>query len=260
MGEQGTVDYDFMVSKMKHAAEDMGLVWPASGVYVRIVNLISFYTDNPLRHLTHNEQERSQLDQERAFFAENPHLGELHFWQTLGVSSGLGATGGPMYTPAYVNGSYLNITETGLRQFLAINLDDWQPDRLPSRVSRLFEMVHGATVPPTKGAHQHQEQQHHPGPMAEAVVVHCVSGSDRTGEMIGSYQLRHQKMSYQDVLDIAFKSAGRFIGPDQQTALQWYCYHLKEAYGEEFGHLDCSTPAHCLGKCPPLDRSGSVLV
>jgi len=163
--------------------------------------------------LIHNDpvtqsEDFGNLDLEVDFFAKHPEVGELVYWETMGNDANASTVSEPM------------------RDFLALQLPTWQGDRLDLRVQALRHMLTDAASTD----------------LPRVVYVHCEGGKDRTGELIGSYYLRHLGWSYEKVLATNYGYAGRPIGQQNQRALQWYCLHLN-ATGSLAGTLDCMREA-----------------
>lgn len=64
------------------------------------------------------------------------------------------------------------------------------------------------------------------------VYVHCVSGCDRTGEIIGGYRMQHMGLSLSDAYEKNTKECGRAENNFSKAALIDFCKYLK--------HSDCS--------------------
>ena len=61
-----------------------------------------------------------------------------------------------------------------------------------------------------------------------ALFVHCRGGSDRTGMVIGAYQMQFMNMSYHDVVKEAESVARRPLRPLQRNGLKWIAYYLRD--------------------------------
>lgn len=64
--------------------------------------------------------------------------------------------------------------------------------------------------------------------VALAVFVHCRAGRDRTGQVIASYGMRHQRQSYRDAIANADRVAGRAVSRFSRHGMQWYAYKLAD--------------------------------
>jgi protein-tyrosine phosphatase len=101
---------------------------------------------------------------------------------------------------------------------LAASLEDWQPDQLVARVRRLRRQLDTESN--------------------MCLYVHCEAGIDRTGELIGAFELS-LGASWRDVMERAHRySDNRELKASNLHALQWYC--LYERHGApKRGELDC---------------------
>ena len=77
------------------------------------------------------------------------------------------------------------------------------------------------------------------GNAATAIYIHCQGGKDRTGEVVGSYYMRHMNRTLQEATTTDHKIAGRAIGHGNQLAMEWYCLYLRDVLG--YG-LACPKP------------------
>ncbi|WP_422462632.1 hypothetical protein [Endozoicomonas sp. ALB115] len=64
-----------------------------------------------------------------------------------------------------------------------------------------------------------------------AIFVHCQAGSDRTGMVIGTYQMQFLGKSYLEVIEEAEEIAGRPLRSLQKRALKWIAYYLRDSKG-----------------------------
>ena len=64
-----------------------------------------------------------------------------------------------------------------------------------------------------------------------ALFVHCQAGSDRTGMVIGTYQMQFLGKSYLEVIEEAEEIAGRPVKPLQKRGLKWIAYYLRDSKG-----------------------------
>jgi hypothetical protein len=72
-----------------------------------------------------------------------------------------------------------------------------------------------------------------------AIYIHCQGGKDRTGEVSGSYYLRHMNITLQEATTLDHNIAGRPIGSGNQRAMEWYCIYLCEVLKY---NLSCPKP------------------
>jgi protein-tyrosine phosphatase len=64
------------------------------------------------------------------------------------------------------------------------------------------------------------------------VYIHCESGHDRTGEVSGSYSMRYQGESFEQVKETNTEIAHREINTINENEMMWYGYYL--IYNLEF--------------------------
>ncbi|WP_299728197.1 tyrosine-protein phosphatase [uncultured Endozoicomonas sp.] len=64
-----------------------------------------------------------------------------------------------------------------------------------------------------------------------AVFVHCKAGSDRTGMVIGAYQMLYLGMSYREAIQRAEEVAGRPIKYLQHNGLKWMAHYYRDVLG-----------------------------
>jgi hypothetical protein len=65
------------------------------------------------------------------------------------------------------------------------------------------------------------------------ILVHCLEGVDRTGEVIGSYLMQYQKKTFAQVLDRDKKiKNGKLPKRKNLNALIWYCLYLNFKYNK----------------------------
>eukprot|EP01027_Heterolobosea_sp_BB2_P024244 GEZU01036483.1.p1 GENE.GEZU01036483.1~~GEZU01036483.1.p1 ORF type:complete len:256 (+),score=67.85 GEZU01036483.1:23-790(+) len=148
-----------------------------------------------------NFSEQKEIDIEKAFFEKNPEAGSFMNWVIVG----------DVTNP---NAKEFNHTDTAmLRKDMAIKLGEWQLDHLVKRVPDLNTMLNSPASKPV------------------IYYVHCIAGSDRTGEVCGSYYMQYLKWSFQEALAFDEEVAGRPIETLNHHALNWYCWHLYYTQG-----------------------------
>ena len=146
---------------------------------------------------------RSELKIERDFFEKNAHVGRFVHWTVIGHP---------------VNASSLS---EGVRKKMALYTPDWDlEDKLVDRIDKLHSWVHtlSADNVPT------------------VYYVHCSAGVDRTGEVSGSYYMRHLKWTWMKALQYDYQVGPRPINKWNQNAMNWYCWWM---YYNGNGPVDC---------------------
>jgi hypothetical protein len=162
---------------------------------------------------------------------------EEAFWRTANSSLGrlvnwpLGAAGllpPSVYPPAE-------------REKMALNGSVWDIDKLPERLAALRDMLTSDAGRP------------------QLIVVHCVAGCDRTGEVIGGYRMQfglapNATAAY--AADVA--ECGRAPNYFSTNALEWMCVTLEAQNNAPLG--DCLHLAKCkpFGPCTPPKSEGEA--
>ncbi len=99
----------------------------------------------------------------------------------------------------------------GQREWIAASMEQWDSDRLESRVAQLRSLISTPAARP------------------RVVYFHCDCGCDRTGEVAGAYMMRYQGWTYDAV--VAYNDAiepnqpGKMMCPNLWN-LNWYCLRL----------------------------------
>jgi len=134
---------------------------------------------------------------ETDFFQSNPKLGEIRLTKIMGD-----ATSPELYPTFYVEDE-------------AMDLASWQPDDLPALIPSLRQVLYS------------------PGPQNLPVVIyfHCECGCDRTGEIAGSYMMTYMNYTYTESYNWDQSIAGRWILPNHNWAMEWYCCYLRYSKG-----------------------------
>jgi len=91
---------------------------------------------------------------------------------------------------------------------MAVSLDDWSFDQLPSLMTYIRNLLFS------------------PGPSPIVIFVHCEAGVDRTGEVSGSYYIQYLGWSFQQALYYDDQVENRSIAWASQNEFQWFCYNL----------------------------------
>lgn len=72
------------------------------------------------------------------------------------------------------------------------------------------------------------------------IYTHCEAGTDRTGEVSGSYYMQFLNMTFEDALYIDNHIQARDMFTISRNEMQWYCYYLRFVEGY---NLDCKVPS-----------------
>eukprot|EP01094_Clydonella_sp_ATCC50884_P002781 TRINITY_DN12129_c0_g1_i1.p1 TRINITY_DN12129_c0_g1~~TRINITY_DN12129_c0_g1_i1.p1 ORF type:complete len:195 (+),score=17.44 TRINITY_DN12129_c0_g1_i1:129-713(+) len=151
-----------------------------------------------------NELQAFDMRLEESFFSEHPALGEFVHWPIIGNLLPPMAVGEPK------------------RSEMALNLDGWAFDHLPSRIPMLNKRLLSA------------------GNSSVIIYIHCEAGMDRTGEVSGSYYIGYLGWSFQRALYYDQHNVeSRNISVESRNAFQWYCLYL-QASGLR-PTIDCTT-------------------
>jgi hypothetical protein len=148
-------------------------------------------------------EERHNIEEEKAFFAQNPDKGAFLNWITVGS----------LINPAKISGDLL--------KSLAAKLPDWELDHLVERLHSL---------------HGWLETESGPANRSVVYYIHCEAGEDRTGEVSGAYYMGYLHWSMQQALDYDNHIETRHISFMSRNAMNWYCYYLKYGKGID---IDC---------------------
>ncbi|HSS19780.1 MAG TPA: hypothetical protein VLL54_06875 [Pyrinomonadaceae bacterium] len=159
-----------------------------------------------------NANEIPMIKAEKDFFDGTPEAGEFHFWETQGT--------------AVCAMDDVFASDPSLRNWFAVNLDNWMSDPLIYRVEMLNQWLAGMPEP-------------------TVIYVHCEGGIDRTGELIGAYYLRWLNYTWAEMNAVNFDVANRPFGCNNYRASLWYCIYLVEALGRQLDYTQafmCSDP------------------
>ena len=131
--------------------------------------------------------DRRSVEIEQEFTQDNPVVFDL--WTIYGEELG--------------PDSIRNVTE---RNDMIATFDKWSTDQLPELVELLYEFIH------TKFD------------KSIVYIVHCMEGVDRTGEVIGAYEVTYKNMTFDQVVAQDTKINGGKDAPKQhnKNALKWY--------------------------------------
>jgi protein-tyrosine phosphatase len=91
------------------------------------------------------------------------------------------------------------------------------PDQLPWRIPEIHSWVHGDS-----SANRTQPT---------IIFFHCEAGSDRTGEVAGSYAMHFLNQTFEEVYNWDTEVAGRKIEVWSENALLYYCWFLTYELG-----------------------------
>ena len=139
---------------------------------------------------------------ETDFFNANPDKGLFFNWPIVGS----------IFSP-----NTLSEAER-IKEVAALNTSiDNLPTLIPKIRSTLF-----SSVPPTKPTF---------------LFFHCEAGSDRTGQVAGSYMMQYKGYSARQAFEWDNEVAGRTIETFSQNGLLFYCWFL--TYQQGFNNLDC---------------------
>jgi len=191
LDDNHTFAYDEMVAAFRERAAAANLTFP-SRFYLLDFSLLNIF-------------EFEDINAEKQFFEENPHLGEYYNWVTIGTLLD------PMIFPYEI------------RKEMAERLPEWQFDQLPSLMDKLHSMI----------------QQTYNESLV--IYIHCEAGHDRTGEVSGAYYMKWLNWSYQQTLVYDDWVAHREIYKESLFAMTWYCWYLATAQAYP---LNCTIPSN----------------
>ncbi|MDX6612040.1 MAG: hypothetical protein QOD75_1226 [Blastocatellia bacterium] len=156
-----------------------------------------------------NANEIPMIKAEKEFFDGAPEAGEFHFWETQGT------------TVCAMDEVFSS--NPSLRDWFALNLDNWLADPLIARIETLHFWLENMPEP-------------------TVIFAHCEGGIDRTGELMGAYYLRWKGFSWEEMNSTNEKVANRVFGCNNYRATLWYCLYLVVQFGFE---LDFTVPQLC---------------
>jgi len=175
-----TFVYDQLVSFMNQSALKVGLQLPSKFQLIDVSFLNEILPD-----------EREDLQIERAFFQQNPSVGNFINW------------------PLYGDLSSPRIYPLPLREAMAKDLPDWQKDDVPDKISTVQQIFNNKTSVPI------------------VLYYHCEAGSDRTGEFSAAIYMQYSNMTLDEALTLDNKIAQRDIAINCKWSAEWYCWYLK---------------------------------
>ncbi|GAB5369105.1 hypothetical protein AAMO2058_001376800 [Amorphochlora amoebiformis] len=140
--------------------------------------------------------ESPDIQIEKEFFIRNPSKGRFVNYPILGS----------LIPPGW----YPSV----IRSVLAKYLDRWSYDKLPSFIQTIFHLMTSDNISA-------------PADATVVILIHCEAGTDRTGEVSGSYMQAHLGLSYSEALDIDNHIQKREIAPMSRNGLQWFCYYMQ---------------------------------
>lgn len=134
------------------------------------------------------------LDIESKFFSKNYKLGVFFNWPIYGN----------MWSPN-------DISNSTQRQKLAKTFEKWSPDDLPTLIEFLRYFL----------CKQYDE--------SILILIHCMQGVDRTGEVSGAYEMKYFNKTYSQVVEQDTRYNNNEPAPkqDNRNALLWYKDYLK---------------------------------
>ena len=130
---------------------------------------------------------------ERRYFEKHPEKGRFVWWPT--------------------NGTKLDAYNRSAAD-AAAKVRQWN--------STLRSVVLAGSIPCRRGSMRSSGSSKHLVPTTgalDAIYIHCQGGKDRTGEVSGSYYLRHMNITLQEATTLDHNIAGRPIGSGNQRAM-----------------------------------------
>ena len=204
--ETGNFDIDHLYDAIYSAGELANVSVPEPFFYIVDVNLLNI----------ENGDDFSRVWTEYDFFEDNPGLGQLQYWPTRGTDT--------KSTDKSI------ISDEEFRDILAKNANVWLRDPLVDRVDQLRLWLNSS-----------ESQLGISDPIV--IYVHCSGGCDRTGEMIGAYELRYMNMSWEEVnLNNNERCEGSPNSCINYESTRWYCLWLNQ--NKNFS-LDCDEEFPC---------------
>jgi hypothetical protein len=106
-----------------------------------------------------------------------------------------------------------------VRKEMAKTMPDWDFDKLSTRIPEMYTLLNT------------------PQNVSHVYYGHCEAGSDRTGEVFGSYAMQFLGMDMKAAYAWDNEVAGRLIYNMSKHQMDFYCFHLY--YSEGFTNYDC---------------------
>ena len=144
----------------------------------------------------------SDIQIEKDFFEGNPDKGIFYNWPIVG---------------SLVSPNWLSEAER-IKEVAALNSSI---DNLPSLIPKIRNAVL-SDVPPSKPT---------------MIFFHCEAGSDRTGQVAGSYMMQYHGYTAKQAYEWDNEVAQRQIASMSQNGLLFYCWWL--TYQQGYKNLDC---------------------
>ena len=101
------------------------------------------------------------------------------------------------------------------KRYSMANSSVWKVDKVPSRI----EILHGMLTQSF--------------PKTAVIYVHCSAGCDRTGEVMGSYMMWYQNKNLTAMYAADTHECGRSPNYFSTSALEWFCYYVKDQRGDD---------------------------
>eukprot|EP00035_Acanthoeca_spectabilis_P008415 m.153438 g.153438 ORF g.153438 m.153438 type:complete len:229 (-) comp14349_c0_seq6:245-931(-) len=149
-----------------------------------------------------NPSEQSDENVESKYFKGNPTAGKFINWVVVG----------DLTAPP--------VKDKALLKEMATKFRSWDHDDLPHRMDELHEYM---TEPPAS--------------LPQVIYMHCEAGTDRTGEISGTYYLKWLNMTLPQALAVNNHIQNRDMSKYSLYALEWFCWFL--TFGENRAGLSC---------------------
>jgi protein-tyrosine phosphatase len=176
----------------------------------------------------------ARIQGEAEFFSLHPEKGEFMLWETYGARTNVSEEVFDV-DPNDVHAERKQISNNKklVRDLLAGEVPEyWQmPDDLLARVEKLEHLLANKKVRGADGEWK-----------TVVIYVHCYCGSDRTGELMGAWNLHHNRLDWKAAQRVNTAIAGRPMGCRNYLAMQLFCLWQS---GQRGANLGCMHNSPC---------------
>ena len=228
-----------LIDELRLACVKAGVPFPENFT-LQSVNLLSFAPELP------------ELEVEKEYFEKHPEVGNVVHWPLQGIcypeTMKEGCKEHGVSNCEVEKGAYGQPRNFSSQDILALAKGfgvDWAvKEQLDERVEQLHAWL---TTPAA---------------LPRVIAVHCHHGTDRTGEMISSYEMKYLNRNFQDFMRSSSELTGRGMYYCTQLAAQWQCIRERILANQPYDdcipcdaagtHASCSPYSSLFWCLPPL--------